>query len=629
MEFLSIASQVLTVLLLALYAFILFKSSLNPKIVKRAAVIITLAGTAIFMYGYRTEGYLGGWVTLFLRGLIASIKMFIYDNSIFESLEAQKHTPMFTEAFVLVYYSAVLTSLSAIILLFGKRLMTSLSLIFNRRKFRHVFLGVNRNSETIAAGIKNEEIAFVEFPGDGDGDEISLSSIIKSMSGNEDGGGVLSDRHVTLLRAKRNLVQRDTDSGVLESIGLARLQRRIDGSTSFYILSDDCEKNLRDLLVLVGDEKLRHNVVHACVRREGLAQTFNGVLGKTGAHLIYPSSLSVVELMKSPDCHPVNMMDVDANVSLDAKGTASGSFNALIIGFGETGRAATKFIYEFSSAVTAGGSPMPVHIHAIDDNMDRIKERFQFSCPAMEHDDLITYSDRGPETGGFWETLLKWLDSLNLVEISLGNDTVNLDLACTIYSYAEKRRKDGFRNFRIYVRKKNAPTYETRLVSRLNEKAGQEVIRCFGENSKVFTPEMIVSKDGSGINKSATGLADKLIARYYDISGTSGQGDTAPETYHEKQTRRRQMHQFISAANHISTKLMLSGWSTDLDPETLENLARTEHLRYSRYLRAHGYSFDKEDDDVLKTSHQICSWEELSEEDRCRHRDMVRASLSI
>ena len=623
MDYLSLVLQILTVLLLALYAFILFKSGINAKVVKRAAMIITLAGTCIFMYGYKMEGYLGGWVTLFLRGLIASIKMFIYDNSIFESLVAQKSSPYFVEAFVLVYYAAVLTSLSAIILLFGKRLMTNLSLTFSRKKFRHVFIGVNNNSEMIARGIKSEKIAFIEFPKDNRDEDTSISGILKNISGNNKNEGILSSRRVTLLSAKRDLSQKDTEEGVLEGIGLGRLQKRIDKDTCFYILSDDGKKNLTDLLVLVSDDRLRQNITHACVKREGLAQTFNGVLGKSGAHFIYPSSLSVVELMKSPDCHPVNQM------SLNGNGTVSGEFYSLILGFGETGRAAAKFLYEFSSAIREDGSPLPIHIHAIDNNMDGIKERFQFSCPALEHDDLITYSNRGPESGDFWNTLLQWIDVLNLVEISLGDDTANLDLACTIYSYVEKKRKGGFNNFRIYVRKKHAPTYETSLVKRLNEKAGQEVIHCFGENSKIFTPEMIVSKDVTGINHSATSLADKLKARFLDVSGAKDDAGTEALTYHEKQRRRRQTHQFISCANHISTKLNLAGWSTEVDPETMENLSRTEHLRYSRYLKAHGYTFDAEDDDVLKTNHQICSWEELPEEDRQRHRDMVKASLSI
>lgn len=624
MDILDISLQVLTVVLLAAYAVILFKSRLNPKIVKRAAAIITLAGTALFMYGYRMEGYQGGWVSMFLRGVISAIKMFIYDNSIFESLEAQKASPYFVDLFILVFYSAILTSISAIILLFGKRVLTFLTLLFSRKKFSHVFFGVNLNSEMIAKGIQNEEIAFIEFPGDSD-DDISIAGMLKAASKEDKGASLFKAKHITLLRAKKKLAMRDTDESVLEQIGLKRLQKRIDEKTSFYLLSDNGERNLQDLLVLMSDERLKNITTHACVKREGLALSYHGVLGKTGAHLIYPSSLSVVDLMKSPDCHPVDVMDVNPD------GSVSGEFNALVVGFGETGQAATKFIYEFSSAIKKDGTPIPVHIHICDDAADRIKGYFSFTCPELEHDDIITYENHGIDTGEFWRHLLSILDSLNYVEISLGNDTVNLNLACTIYGYAEKKRKNGFKNFRIYVRKKVTPPYERRLVQRLNEKARMEVIRCFGEHEKIYTPQMIVSRDLSGINMSATSLAGKLKARYNELVGVEDipANNNTNDSFHDKRRIRREMHQFISRANHIPTKLALSGWDSHPGAETLETLARCEHLRFSRYLKAHGYAYDKDDDDVMKTNHQLCAWEELTEEERQYHRDMVTASLSV
>lgn len=630
MDILDLILQILTVLILAGYAFILIKSRLNPKVVLRAAIIITLAGTGVFVYGYATEGYQSGWITMFLRGLISSIKMFLYENSVFESLVAQKSSPYFLDAFVLVYYCAMLTSFSAIILLFGKRVVTFFTLLFPGRKFRHVFFGVNKNAEMIAKGIDNEEIAFIEFPDDADGEDISVAGIIKSMTKDDRGSSLMNAPHVTLLRAKRKLANRDTGEGVLEQIGLGRLARRIDDKTSFYLMSDNCERNLQELLILMSDESLRSHTTHACVKREGLAQSFHGVLGKTGAHLVYPSSLSVVDLMRSPDCHPFNLMHINTDEYFNSDATVSGEFNALIIGFGETGQAATKFVYEFASAILPDGSPMPVHIYINDDNLDKVRGHFAFNCPEMEHDSILIYENFQLETEEFWNSLFRKLDTLNFVEISMGSDTENLNLACTIYGYAEKRRKDGFKNFRIYVRKNVTPAYEQRLVQRLNEKAGMEVIRCFGEYDKVYTPAMMVSKDKTGINKSATSLAGKLKIRYEEISGIRAETpDAAAATYHEKRTARKDMHQYISRANHMSTKIALTGWNTDVDEKTLENLAMCEHLRYSRYMRAHGYTFDKEDDDVLKTSHQLVTWAELNEEDRKYHRDMVRASLSV
>lgn len=615
-------SQVIILVLLAAYAFILFKSKLNPKIVRTSAIGILAAGVILYMFAYIKEGYNEGIVVVFFRSLLSAVKLFIYNADYCEILAAQQ-VPLFMEAFILVFYAAILTSLSAIIMLFGKRAMTALVLLFRRKKYDHIFLGVNPRSEMIAKGIHDQEIAFIEFPGETDEEEVSVSRVLRSMTDGSQEGGLLSTRHVSLLRAKHRLSQSPDKEGVLSQIGLGRLSKLIGPDTAFYLLSEDSERNLKELLAIISDDSLSNNTVHTCVRREGLARSYQAVLGKTGAHFIYPSSLSVVEMMKTPECHPASVMDIDKT---DA--TASGAFNALVVGFGETGQAAAKFIYEFASACQKDGSPLPVHIYVNDASLDRLRGQFLFSSPAMDHDGIMVFQNYGLDSDEFWKGLQHHIDELNYVEISMHDDAVNLELACTIFSYAEKMRKGGLDNFRIVVRKRHTPEYERRLVKRLNEKAGHEVIVCYGEYEKIFTPEMIVSKSRSGINASATSLADKLAENYRAITSSEGiQADASDsETFHQKRTRRRETHQFISRANHIPTKKMFAGDATP-SGEVLENLARMEHLRYVRYLEAHGYTFSPEDDDVLKTSHQICPWSSLTEQERQYHRDMVLASL--
>ena len=73
---------------------------------------------------------------------------------------------------------------------------------------------------------------------------------------------------------------------------------------------------------------------------------------------------------------------------------------------------------------------------------------------------------------------------------------------------------------------------------------------------------------------------------------------------------------------------MMTSGKAELSSEMLEILARCENLRFSRYLKAHGYTSGN-DDDVLKTNHHLCSWESLPEEDRQYHRDMVKASFAM
>ena len=610
----SIEFQLLLIVLVFLYAVVLFRSRLNPKVIRRSALTILAAGTALHMYGLILEGYSEGIITTFFRSVILTLKMFVYDGDLID-INAGQHTPLFLDLYFFIFYAAMLTSLSAIIMLFGKHAMTTFQLLFRRKKFRHVFIGVNSRSEMIARGI-TENTAFIEFPSDSEDDDLSVGKFIRNIAGDEGGGRQKRRRNIVILQAKRRLALVDSCDNVFETIGLDRLKRLVDSNTAFYILSEDLQRNLDDLMTLLADKDLTDNTIHVCLSREGVARYYKTTLKSTGAHFIYPSSLAVVELMKNRACHPVSVMQPEMGIDGRPSGAASGEFNAMVVGFGETGQAVTKFLYEFSSAVLKNGQPLPVSIVVNDERIESLKGQFVFDSPDMDYSGILKYENYGTESSEFWDRLMERIDTLDYIAISMNDDAANLDLACTIFMYALKKRKNGMKNFRIVVRKKYTLSHERELVAKMNEKAGCEVIVCYGEYDKVFTPEMIISKSRNGINHNAIILADRISSAYTAVSGKNVSHDA-----------RMELHQLISRANHVASISMINCGERDVTPGTLENLARMEHLRYSRYLAAHGYSYSTADDDVLKTTHQICDWDDLTEQDRQYHRDMVRAQL--
>lgn len=131
----NLVFQLLIILILSGYAYILFKSRLNGNIVRCSALIIFSAGIVLFMYGFSLETYSGTFVPRLLRSMVNSAKMFIYTGELFEIPNAQCK-PGFLELFELTYYAAILTSISAIIMLFGKRAMTFLTLHLRKKPFR-------------------------------------------------------------------------------------------------------------------------------------------------------------------------------------------------------------------------------------------------------------------------------------------------------------------------------------------------------------------------------------------------------------------------------------------------------------------------------------------------------------
>ena len=597
---------------------------MHPKSIRTAALVILVAGTALNMYGFSLEPFKEGPVALFLRSLIISIKMFIYDLNLLEVPLAQEQ-PLFLELYILVFYAAVLTSISAIIMLFGRRVITLLSLLFRRRKFDHVFIGVNNRSVLVAQGIENEEVAFIEFPDEKEGGKISVSSVLKGLSGEGEKSGGSVCKGALILFAKRRIRFGAADR-VFAAIGLEKLKRLVDEHTAFYILSDDHDRNLDELMALLEDTDLHRNTIHVCLSREGVSRYYKASLKHTGVHFIYPSSLSVVELMTTPSCHPASVMTPSKT---GPAGTVEKGLNALVVGFGETGQAVTKFLYEFSAAVLPDGTPAPASIVVSDSRIERLKGQVCFDNPGLGETGIISYENYGTESSEFWNSLESRINDLNYISISLKDESASLDLACTIFMYAIKKRRGGVHGLRIIVRKRYTLSHERKLVDKMNEKAGEEVIICYGEYAKVFTAEKIVSKSRSGINRNATSLADRIGKAYTEVSGEKVSVVPDSDSFHSKNRARMELHQMISRANHAASISILTGGATEPGEESLLMLAKMEHLRYSRYLTAHGYSYGEEDDDVFNTNHQICSWEELREEDRKYHLDMVKAQLKV
>lgn len=623
--------RIILSLLIVAYIFLLIKSRLKPIVVRTAALIILLSGTAINMVGYSMEPIIEGWMTLFFRSFIQTVKMFVYDIELFEMPIAQE-TPYFLDIYIFIFCAAVVTSVSAIILLFGKRARTLLLLALRRRKFRHVFLDMNSRNMIVAMGLKDEDAAFIEFPSENGEEKLSFTNVLKGVAGDTGKDKLRLGKKLVCLRAKRRLRPGEGSGNVFATIGLERLSRLVDGNTAFYILSDDPMRNLDELMALLGDESLEHNTIHVCMTREGVSRYYKTTMKQTGVHFIYPSSLAAVELMKMPECHPASVMRPAFSPEGKPMGSVEGSFNALVIGFGETGQAVAKFLYEFSAAVGPDGKPVPTSIIINDERMERLKGPFVFDNPAMASSPLVAYENLGTESSEFWQKLMDRLDSLNYISIAMNDDASNLDLACTILMYALKKRKGGVEDLRIVVRKRGTLPHEKKLIERMNEKVGRDVIICYGEQEKIFTSEMIVAGGRSGINRSATSMAEKIAAAYMNVSGSKVSLDGHAETYHEKSRKRMEMHQFISRANHVASMGYLLGGDPLSENEVtgalLENLAIAEHIRYSRYLEAHGYSYAAEDDDAFKTNHQICGWDALGENERQYHRDMALAKLS-
>lgn len=77
--------------------------------------------------------------------------------------------------------------------------------------------------------------------------------------------------------------------------------------------------------------------------------------------------------------HPVNFVDVDTS-----KACVKKPFTSMIIGFGETGRDAFRFLYEFGALIDVNGNRNPQKIYVVDEHIDELKGDFLMKAPALK-----------------------------------------------------------------------------------------------------------------------------------------------------------------------------------------------------------------------------------------------------
>lgn len=75
----------------------------------------------------------------------------------------------------------------------------------------------------------------------------------------------------------------------------------------------------------------------------------------------------------------MNFVDVDTS-----KACVKKPFTSMIIGFGETGRDAFRFLYEFGALIDVNGNRNPQKIYVVDEHIDELKGDFLMKAPALK-----------------------------------------------------------------------------------------------------------------------------------------------------------------------------------------------------------------------------------------------------
>lgn len=547
----------------------------------------------------------------------------------------------------------------------------------------YVFFGLDDATKLLAEDIKKDDphsvIVYVEnsLAGEEEQDEAKSNgwkNILSLLTHRQKTFTDISeDNRCALAIAGCKISSIDSaDKDVWSSAGLDVVKKLINSLVSIqgaelhiFFLSENREDNVIATSRMCNDEtnkKIEKTRFYCHARRNGV----NRVLENDDKVVLVDSSYLAVEHLKTcASNHPINFVDVET-IEKDNPGAVSTPFVSLIIGFGETGQEAFKFLYEYSSFLNTNASAHNSRrslfvCHVVDCKMSLLEGAFFASVPVLNKKATnCCFHSCDYRSLDFYKNILtEYLAAkLNYVVIAVGNDEENMEVAVEILRYVRRYRKD-LGKFRIYVRayEKGSFKHLEDIARHYNNLLGVEfekenIIVIFGQNQAIYQYEYIVNdkfmKDGKN-------YYDTYRSLKLDPSSDSRTWEERHNKIANKENRilwerkseiRRKESQDRSNALHANTKRLIlektigeenvidfcnrtigcrAGSNSDIrytnlssqENKLMLNLAMTEHLRWMAAHEMMGYVENSEKHECNERTKQhncLIPWQMLDDE---------------
>lgn len=646
-------------IVIALLAILFAVSICKPKVkvmlfrhLKIQAFLIWVCGVILYMVGFNEHGSAASNVALLLRSSLSSMEMFVSHSDLIEVNEKFHGNPTYMALFALTHFCAVAISAIFILRLFGFRLVSWVKVMkayicswLPLNCNYYVMFGVNSNTLMLANSIhkkrkeEKQRIIFINMPEKGHSHAATRFSF--SHFFHSDSNGI--DKYLEDIEMMGALLfnsSRSFDNPILKhSIddvfkvfqaldfswivrmplqnllrnSATRKNKEFNGSkVEFFFLSDEEKDNLIAVTVLQKIQKKQIDYknfsfncyCHARKSQNNAAMLNEGALAFK-VHIIDTSNLAVLDLKRDNRFHPVNFVEKDTNT-----GTVKSAFTGMVIGFGETGRDAFRFLYEFSSFTKDNqGNPSAKKIHVIDKDIDDLKAEFLEEAPVLKNNSEIEWWNvKSTHSAGYWDKLKSVIQELNYIVISVKDDEEAVGIATSIFEYAYKYR-NNLNRFKIFVRLRNSMREDFLR----KHKEFFNVIVPFGSVMDAFSYETI-NKDV--LEKAAKRFKyryDILYGAKFDVIENGNEEEYADEAWLKRRkvyleetdaVKRKeseikiwyQEEQDRSNVWHIYTKIALV--NEDVTPESLQldsnkqllqNLSDCEHLRWNAKMELLGF----------------------------------------
>lgn len=521
-----------------------------------AAVAGWAAAYLAFFIGIYAGGIQQSVLAAIARPAFSACKMFFMVDNVIELAAPLRQSGSFMGFYMLVkVYVLAITTSTILFLVFSR--WTALHA--TRRecaegKKLYAFFGMTRASQMLANDInrkkearRNNTLLFIEnqkeernffnsvsfggvmnlfahqSPAYGIADNLGARLIVSNvMMSSEECGRLLNQMELERLSA----------DDIKNSLGLKhffRLLGQAEEAHCFFLYDDqqiniNGTNNLHKLINKVSDANGKLITIHCLAHKSGNTQMLEipEKNDKTEVCILDSSQLAVQQLMQEPNYHPVNFVEIDHTTA-----SVKSSFEALIIGFGETGQDALKFLYEFGAflhhdcakfedAERAETFRSPFHCDVVDAKMDILQPMFLNKAPCIrdaynmhkdsagvwqvdKNDPLVSFHKAYYGSQEYVTLIEEKMRDVDYVVIALGSDSQNITVMNSLLETAVKMRNGNLGKLKIFVRSYYNDYAEVfhRLTSHYNHmKMCDGQLSCpivvFGQEKDLFTFDMVI-----------------------------------------------------------------------------------------------------------------------------------------
>ena len=563
-----------------------------------AAYITFISGCVLYYVGFFKSGTASSFIAYFVRPFIASLGMFVGNTSYQEVCEECTDNPIFMTFFGLIHLSAITISAVVVINFFWKRLSSCFlrqlwwfqANILKQKRVVNIFWGANEPSFILAKEMKErgEHIVFIDSSSSEEkkNQQMSLSQIFGLFPYNRELMRQIKGWRCVVMNTVYDIEKEDKDNEyILDKLGVGHLRRIINDSevARIFFLSDMADANIKSIINIQEDfifkdprniidlfchaPRNSHNLALERKRRKGDREQLLAV------HIIDSSYLSVQCLKTTPKYHPVQF--VAQTKEEKKRGVVNDDFNALVVGFGETGQEALAFLYEFGAFVNDDHVRSPFCCYIANPNVDSIKSEFYMKRPALKDKKEIVFLDVSDKDKEFWNKIEEIMPKLQYVLVSTGTDESNMKTAIDLYQLAIRCRNNNLSQFKIFVR-----SYFKR-----NECWMDCISSYYNSNNQTSNGEIVVFGGMTDIYKYENIIIDKVLCEaeeygnsYYEAfkkyEQIVGKEEIKLSGLAEIRKKHRSLSQDIANSLHASTKFLLMG----LDEKMLEKLFTDTNL---------------------------------------------------